>query len=158
MVRVQDKFRGQNSTNGEVECIGENLFIKALFRISFDLKKKKIAMIQNILSEVFPNKEETKLFCKYLTSSTPQSRSYFLCRLGGWRKALEDILQNQSMELATHQPRASACFSFLFLPLRRDIPKRKKFIGHPITFSTSQCFLIQRAIMNVGLINRHVSG
>lgn len=40
MVRVQDKFRGQNSTNGEVECIGENIFIKALFRISFDLKKK----------------------------------------------------------------------------------------------------------------------
>lgn len=39
MVLVQDKFRGKNSTNGEVECIGENLFIKALFRISFDLKK-----------------------------------------------------------------------------------------------------------------------
>lgn len=41
MVLVQDKCRGKNSTNGEVECIGENLFIKASFRISFDLTFKK---------------------------------------------------------------------------------------------------------------------
>lgn len=103
MVLVQDKFRGKNSTNGEVECIGENLFIKALFRISFDLKKQhKTATIQNILLEVFPNKEEMKLVCKPPHQFNSSNEKLLPLRVGGWRKALEDILQNQCTELATH--------------------------------------------------------